>query len=64
MIEQYALEVWCLYCAISQAIIAIMLLLSLAWFAAEYFSAQAGGGQALSLAPAATYRRNACVRRR
>jgi vitamin-K-epoxide reductase (warfarin-sensitive) len=36
MIEQYALEVWCLYCAISQAIIAVMLLLSLAWVAADY----------------------------
>lgn len=36
MIEQYALGVWCLYCAISQALIAIMLLLSLAWFTAEY----------------------------
>ncbi|MFZ0303160.1 MAG: vitamin K epoxide reductase family protein [Terracidiphilus sp.] len=38
MIEQYALEVWCLYCAISQAIIAIMLLLSIAWVAADYFA--------------------------
>ncbi len=38
MIEQYALEVWCLYCAISQAIIAVMLLLSLAWVAADYFA--------------------------
>jgi vitamin-K-epoxide reductase (warfarin-sensitive) len=38
MIEQYGLGVWCLYCAISQAIIAILLLLSLGWFAAEYFT--------------------------
>ncbi|MGD0910849.1 MAG: vitamin K epoxide reductase family protein [Terracidiphilus sp.] len=38
MIEQYALEVWCLYCAISQAVIAIMLLLSLGWLAADYFA--------------------------
>lgn len=38
MIEQYGLGVWCLYCAISQAIIAVVLLLSLGWFAAEYFS--------------------------
>jgi vitamin-K-epoxide reductase (warfarin-sensitive) len=38
MIEQYGLGVWCLYCAISQAIIALILLLSLGWFAAEYFS--------------------------
>ena len=38
MIEQYGLGVWCLYCAISQAIIALILLLSLAWLAADYFS--------------------------
>jgi len=38
MIEQYGLGVWCLYCAISQAIIAIILLLSLVWLAAEYFA--------------------------
>jgi len=35
-IEQYALMVWCLYCVISQAIIAIMLLLSIGWLATEY----------------------------
>jgi len=33
MIEQYGLGVWCLYCAISQAIITIILLLSIGWFA-------------------------------
>lgn len=38
MIEQYGLGVWCVYCAISQAIIALILLLSLAWFAAEYIA--------------------------
>jgi vitamin-K-epoxide reductase (warfarin-sensitive) len=38
MIEQYGLGVWCLYCAISQTIIAAILLLSFGWFAAEYFS--------------------------
>ena len=38
MIEQYGLGVWCLYCAISQGIIALILLLSLAWLAADYFS--------------------------
>jgi vitamin-K-epoxide reductase (warfarin-sensitive) len=36
MIEQYALGVWCLYCAISQGLIAIILLLTLCWFTAEY----------------------------
>ena len=38
MIEQYGLGVWCLYCAISQAIIALILLLSLGWFTAEYLA--------------------------
>jgi hypothetical protein len=38
MIEQYGLGVWCLYCAISQAIIAAILLLSLGWFTAEYMA--------------------------
>lgn len=36
MIEQYALGVWCLYCAMSQGLIAIILLLSFGWFTAEY----------------------------
>jgi vitamin-K-epoxide reductase (warfarin-sensitive) len=35
-IEEYALLVWCLYCVISQCIIALMLLASLGWFTAEY----------------------------
>ena len=35
-IEQYALLVWCLYCVISQGIIAIALLCSLGWFVQEY----------------------------
>jgi uncharacterized membrane protein len=38
MIEQYGLGVWCLYCAMSQAIIALILLLSLGWFTAEYLA--------------------------
>jgi uncharacterized membrane protein len=38
MIEQYGLGVWCLYCAISQAIIAVIVLLALAWFTAEYMA--------------------------
>lgn len=37
-IEEYALLVWCLYCVISQAIISIILLCSLGWFASEYVS--------------------------
>jgi len=35
-IEEFALGVWCLYCVISQSIIALMLLASLGWFTAEY----------------------------
>lgn len=35
-IEEYVLQTWCLYCVISQAIIALMALLGLGWLAAEY----------------------------
>lgn len=35
-IEQYALLIWCLYCVISQTIIALILLCSLGWFTSEY----------------------------
>lgn len=38
MIEEYGLGVWCLYCAISQGIIVLILLLSFGWFAADYTS--------------------------
>ncbi len=37
-IEEYALQVWCLYCVISQGIITLLTLLSLGWLAAEYFT--------------------------
>ncbi len=46
MIEQYALEVWCLYCAISQTIIAVILLLSIAWVAADYFALKRAASRA------------------
>jgi len=36
-IEKYDLLVWCLYCVISQGIIALMVLLSLGWLGAEYW---------------------------
>ncbi len=36
MIEQYGLGAWCVYCVISQILIALILLISLAWFAAAY----------------------------
>jgi uncharacterized membrane protein len=35
-IEEFALGVWCLYCVISQALIALIVLLSLGWVGAEY----------------------------
>jgi vitamin-K-epoxide reductase (warfarin-sensitive) len=38
MIEEFALGVWCLYCVISQALIALTMLLSLGWFTAEYMT--------------------------
>ena len=37
-VEEYLLRIWCLYCVISQVLIAIITLLSLGWFAAEYFA--------------------------
>lgn len=37
-IEEYVLQTWCLYCVISQAIIALITLMSLGWLAAEYWS--------------------------
>lgn len=45
MIEEYGLGVWCLYCAISQGIIALILLLSLGWFAAEYLALKRGANR-------------------
>lgn len=36
-IEEYALLVWCLYCVISQALIALIALLSLGWLGAEHW---------------------------
>jgi vitamin-K-epoxide reductase (warfarin-sensitive) len=35
-IEKYVLEVWCLYCVIQQAVIVLIMLLSLAWLGEEY----------------------------
>lgn len=37
-IEEFALMVWCLYCVISQTIIALMLACSLGWFTVEYLA--------------------------
>jgi vitamin-K-epoxide reductase (warfarin-sensitive) len=46
MIEQYGLGVWCLYCAISQGIIAIILLLSFGWFTSHYLALKRAAGRA------------------
>jgi vitamin-K-epoxide reductase (warfarin-sensitive) len=35
-IEEYVLQVWCLYCVISQAIILLITLLGLGWLLSEY----------------------------
>lgn len=42
-IEEYVLEVWCLYCVISQSIIGLMTLLSLGWFGKEYIDLKRAG---------------------
>jgi vitamin-K-epoxide reductase (warfarin-sensitive) len=47
-IEEYVLEVWCLYCVISQAIIALFVLLSLGWLAVEYWSLRRANARGLT----------------
>jgi vitamin-K-epoxide reductase (warfarin-sensitive) len=46
MIEKFVLQVWCLYCVISQGIIVLILLLSLGWFTGEYLALKRSGRQA------------------
>ena len=41
-IEELVLEVWCLYCVISQTIIALLLVASIGWLAAEYRRLRSG----------------------
>ena len=36
-LEEYVFDTWCLYCVISQTVIALMTLLSLGWLATEYY---------------------------
>lgn len=36
-VEEYVIHLWCIYCVISQAIIALIVLLALIWFGAEYY---------------------------
>jgi vitamin-K-epoxide reductase (warfarin-sensitive) len=45
-VEELVLQVWCLYCVISQAIIALITLLSLGWLTAEYIALKRAGRQA------------------
>jgi uncharacterized membrane protein len=44
-IEEYVLQVWCLYCVISQVIIALITLLSLCWLAEEYIALKRAASQ-------------------
>jgi len=37
-IEEFALQVWCLYCVISQGVIALIVLASGGWVGAEYIA--------------------------
>ena len=37
-IEEFELQVWCLYCVISQGIIALIMLLSVGWLGAEHLA--------------------------
>jgi vitamin-K-epoxide reductase (warfarin-sensitive) len=43
LIEDLVLGVWCLYCVISQGIIAIMALIGLGWFSREYWKLRQQG---------------------
>lgn len=36
-LEEYVIHMWCIYCVISQTIIASIALVSLIWFAGEYY---------------------------
>jgi len=38
LLEEYLLQMWCLYCVISQIVIGFMSLFSLGWFTAEYIT--------------------------
>jgi len=48
VIEELVLEVWCLYCVASQAIIGLIVLLSLAWLAVEYWSLRRANARRVS----------------
>jgi len=44
-IEEYVLQVWCLYCVIQQVLIVLIVLLSLGWLAEEYLALKRAAGQ-------------------
>lgn len=46
-IEELVLQVWCLYCVISQGIIALLLVASVGWTAAEYWRLRRKAAQLL-----------------
>ena len=37
-LEEYVIHMWCIYCVISQTIIALIALVALIWFGAEYYA--------------------------
>jgi uncharacterized membrane protein len=46
LIEELVLEAWCIYCVISQTIMALIALLALGWFTQEYLALRRAGKQA------------------
>jgi len=44
-IEEYVLQVWCLYCVISLGVIVLITLLSLGWLAEEYIALKRAASQ-------------------
>lgn len=42
LIEELVLEAWCIYCVLSQCIMALITLLSLGWFTQEYLQLRNG----------------------
>jgi len=48
-IEEFALQIWCLYCVMSQVIIALLLVLSVIWLGWEYLGLKRANRTAESL---------------
>jgi vitamin-K-epoxide reductase (warfarin-sensitive) len=42
-IEEYVLQMWCMYCVISQTVIGLLTLLSLGWLTTEYMNLKRRG---------------------